>query len=63
MPHYILYGFEKRLPYDVLVPSPVPLYSPDDYSKLQLHCLQTIHNSVREKLRASQEEMLRKLSF
>ncbi len=22
-PHYILYGFEKRQPYDVLVPSPV----------------------------------------
>ncbi len=59
-PHYILYGFDKRLPYDVLVPSPVPLYCPDDYSKLQLHCFQTIHNSVREKLKASREEELRK---
>ncbi len=59
-PHYILYGFEKSLPYDVLIPSPAPLYSPDDYSKLQLHCFQTIHNSVREKLKASREEMLRK---
>ncbi len=58
--HYILYGFEKRLPYDVLVPSPIPLCSPDDYSKLQLHCFQTINNSVREKLKASLEEMLRK---
>ncbi len=38
MPHYILYRFEKCLPYDVFVPSPVPLYSPDDCSKLQLHC-------------------------
>ncbi len=57
-PHYILYGSEKHLPYDVLVPSPVPLYSPNDYSKLQLHCFQTIHNSVREKLKASGEEML-----
>ncbi len=43
-PRYILYGFEKCLPYNGLVPSPVPLYSPDDYSKLQLHCFQTIHN-------------------
>ncbi len=60
MPHYILYGFEKRLPYDVLVPFPVPLYSLDDYSKLQLHCFQTIHNSVQGKLKASQEEMLGK---
>ncbi len=59
-PHYILYGFEKRLLYDVLVPSPVPLYSLDDYAKLQLHCFQTIHSSVREKLKASREEMLRK---
>ncbi len=60
MLHYILYGFEKCLPYNVLLPSPVPLYSLDDYSKLQLHCFQTIHNSVREKLKASREEMLRK---
>ncbi len=59
-PHYILYGSEKRLPYDVLVPSPVPLYTPDDYSKLQLHCFQTNHNCVREKLEASREEILRK---
>ncbi len=59
-PHYILYGFEKRLPHDVLVPSPVPLYSPDDYSKLQLHCFQTIRDSVRKKLKASWEEILHK---
>ncbi len=59
-PHYILYGFEKCLPYDVLVPSSVPLYSPDNYSKLQFHCFQTIHKSVQEKLKASREEMLHK---
>ncbi len=60
MPHYILYGFEKRLLYDVVVRSPVPLYSLDDYSKLQRHCFQNAHNSVRENLKASREEMLRK---
>ncbi len=59
-PHYILYGFDKRLPYDVLLHSPTHSYFPDDYSKLQLYCFQTIHNSVREKLKASREEMLRK---
>ncbi len=48
--HYILYGSDKRLPYGVLLHSPTPLYSPDDYSKLLLHCFQIIHNSVREKL-------------
>ncbi len=59
-PHYFLYGFEKRLPYDVLVPSPVSLHSLGDYSKLQLHCFQTIHDSVRENFKASREEKLRK---
>ncbi len=59
-PHYIIYGFDKRLAYDVLVHSPVPLHSLDDYSKLQLHCFQTIHESVREKLKASREEILHK---
>ncbi len=59
-PHYVLFGFEKRLPYDVLMPSSVPLYSPDDYSKLQLNCFQAILNCVSEKLKASREEMLPK---
>ncbi len=59
-PHYILYGYDKRLPYDVLVHSPAPLPYLDDYSKLQLHCFKTIHDSVREKLKASREEMLHK---
>ncbi len=60
MPHCILYGFEKPLPYDVLVPSPVPFYFLDDYSKLQLHCFQAIHNSILQKFKASRREMLRK---
>ncbi len=59
-PHYISYGFDKRLPDYVLVHSPVSLHSLEDYSKLQLHCFQTIHESVREKLKASREEMLHK---
>ena len=49
MPHYILYGFEKHLPYDVVVHSLVSLYSLYDYSQLQFHCFQTIHGFVREK--------------
>ncbi len=56
-PHYIIFGYDKRLPYDVLLKSPSPLYNPGDYSKLQLHSFQTIHASVREKLKASREEM------
>ncbi len=56
-PHYIIFGYDKRLPYDVLLKSPSPLYNPEDYSKLQLRGFQIIHASVREKLKASREEM------
>ncbi len=41
MPH-IIFGYDKRLPYDVLLKYPSPLYNPEDYSKLQLHSFQTI---------------------
>ncbi len=61
-PLYILYGTEKRLPYYVLVPSPVSLHSLDDFLlQLHLHGFQT--NSVREKLKASREEMIQKQHF
>ncbi len=56
-PHYIIFGYDKRLPYDVLLKSPSLLYNPDDYSKLELHSFRTIHASVREKLKTSREEM------
>ncbi len=58
-PHYIVFGHDKRLSYDVLLQPRLPLYNLDDYSKLQLHCFQTIHASVR-KLKASREEMLQR---
>ncbi len=41
----------------MLFKSPAPLYSPEDYSKLQLHSFQTIHVSVPEKLKSPREEM------
>ncbi len=59
-PLYIIYGFDKKLPYDVLLQTPSPLYNPEDYSKLQFHSFQTIHASVRERLKASREDMIRK---
>lgn len=59
-PNYVLHGFEKRLLYDVLVHSPVPVYSLDGYYKLQLHWFHTIRWSIREKLKASRVEMLHK---
>ncbi len=59
-PHYIIFGYDKRLPYDVLLKSPSPLYNTEDYFNLQLHSFQTIHASVREKLKALREEMTQK---
>ncbi len=59
-PHYIVYGCDKKLPYDVHLQPPSPLYNAEDYSKLQLHSFQTIHASVRESLKASREERIRK---
>ncbi len=59
-PHYIIFGYDKRLPYELLLQSPSPLYKPEDYSKLQLHSFQTIHASVREKLKALREEVIQR---
>ncbi len=59
-PHYIIFGYDKRYPYDVLLKSPSPLYNPEEYSNLQLHSFQTISASVREKLSASREEMIQR---
>ena len=59
-PHYVIFGSDKRLPYDVLLQSPTPVYSVDDYAKQQIHAFQRVHQSVRENLVASREEMIHK---
>ncbi len=38
-PHYILYGAEKRLPYDLLTSPQQPVYNTDNYVQQQLHVL------------------------
>ncbi len=52
-PHYIAFGCDKKLSYDVLLQHPSPLCNLEDYSMLQLHSFQTIHASVRERLKTS----------
>ena len=59
-PHYIVYGSEKRFPYDILVQPRIPVYSIEDYSQNQLRALQIIHDSVRRNLQASRTEMIHK---
>ncbi len=56
MPHYIVFGSEKRFPYDLVSPCK-PVYS-EDYSQSQLKALRIIHDEVRKSLRASRTEML-----
>ncbi len=57
-PHFVVFGVDKRLPYDVLLDHPRPLYNPDDYAKLQLSVFQKIHGAVHRRLTISQDAML-----
>ena len=57
-PHFMVFGRDKRLPYDLLTQRFAPLYSVDDYAKIQLHTFAQIHASVREKLHASRAEVI-----
>ncbi len=59
-PHFIIYGVEKRLPYDLLTSAAQPIYNIDDHAKQQVHMFSTIHASVREKLKATKTEMIPK---
>ena len=58
IPHFVVFCVDKRLPYDILLQSPRPLYNPDAYAKLQISVFQRIHRAVRSKLSVSQEAML-----
>ena len=59
-PHFILYGTDKRLPYEFLSSQPRPMYNFDDYVRLRLADFQRIHQFIHTRLTASQDEMLRK---
>ena len=56
-PHSIVYGKEKRLPYDLLTAPPQPVYNIDDYSKKQLKVFSDIHRDVKHRLLASKTQM------
>ncbi len=47
-PHYIVFGEEKRLLYDILLAQRVPVYSADDNTQSHFCTFQTIHASVRQ---------------
>ncbi len=51
--HYVVFGSEKRLLYDLLVQPRRLVYSLDGYAQNQLRALQMIHDSVRSNLQES----------
>ncbi len=57
-PHYILFGVEKRLLYDLLTSPQQRVYNTDSYTQQQLHVFGKIHSSVRSKLKATKAEMV-----
>ncbi len=56
-PHYIIFGVEKRLPYDLLSSSHSRVCNIDDYSKCQLKVFSDIHSNARERLQEISEVM------
>lgn len=59
-PHFVLFGTDQRLPYEFLHTAPLPVYDFDDYVKCCLTDFQSIHQSIHDRLSASQTDMLRK---
>ncbi len=57
-PHYILYGVDKVMPYELLAKPPKPVYNVDNYLDQHLHMSAKIHRKVRERLQASRAEMM-----
>ena len=56
-PHHILYGVEKRLPYDVVEQTHHPVYNFDDYVACQRQVFSDIRQAVHENLIASKRKM------
>ncbi len=56
-PHFILFGVDKRLPYELLSSMHFPVYNAEDYVKCHLKVFSDIHKSVRSKLQATNTAM------
>ena len=49
-PHFIVYGQELRLPYDILTTKARPVYNMDDYTKWHMKLFSDIHHKVTQNL-------------
>ena len=56
-PHYILYGEDKKLPYELLNSTPSPVYNIEDYVKVRLHKFQLIYARIQDHLKKYSEHM------
>ncbi len=59
-PYFIMFGVQKRFPYDLLNSSSQPVYNIDTYAKQQIQVFSQIHSEVRTSLKATKEEMTSK---
>ncbi len=48
-PHFIIFGVDKRLPYDLLTGTHLPVYNAENYEKCHLKFFSDIHKSVKNK--------------
>ena len=56
-PHSIVFGHDKRFPFDMLEKPRLPVYSVDDYVQNQARAMQIIHDKVRSTLQLSRTQM------
>ena len=59
IPHFVVFGQDKRLPYSILSSKSEPLYNPDNYAQLRLIDFQNIYKRVTESLLQSKDEMIK----
>ena len=56
-PHFVIFGEDKRLPYDMLLSKPQPLYNVENFAKVLVTSFQRIHQSVKTRLQSSNSEI------
>ena len=57
-PHFVIFGTDKKLPYELLESNLIPLYS-DDLVRVNLRNFQEIYRAVKANLAASKEDMVK----
>ena len=56
-PHYIIFGEDKTLPYDLLTSEPKTVYNADDYINVRVQKFQVIHQRVRNHMKEYSREV------